>query len=153
MPYATLLLVMVLWASNVILGRLIAGVWSPFALSLWRWGIALIVLLPLAGVAAIRHWPVIRRHLRMIVLLGVLSVGLFNTMLYVALNYTTAINVSLINSTTPIAILLLSRILIGTRLGPRVIMGVVLGLIGAAIIVTRGDLGTLLALLARRRKQ
>jgi drug/metabolite transporter (DMT)-like permease len=146
LPYATLLLVMLLWASNVILGRLIAGVWSPFALSVWRWGLALLILLPIAGPALRRHWSVIRRHARLIMLLGLLSVGLFNTLLYVALNYTTAINVALMNSTTPIAILLLSRILIGTRMAPRVIVGVSLGLVGAAIIVTRGDPSTLLQL-------
>jgi drug/metabolite transporter (DMT)-like permease len=67
-------------------------------------------------------------------------------MLYLALNYTTAINVSLINSTTPIAILMLSRVLIGTRMTARVALGVSLGLVGAAIIVTRGDIGTLLGL-------
>jgi drug/metabolite transporter (DMT)-like permease len=146
LPYAMLLTTMVLWASNVILGRLIAGVWSPFALSLWRWGLALLVLLPLAGAALWRHRAVIRRHAGLIVLLGILSVGLFNTMLYVALNYTSAINVSLINSTTPIMILLLSRILLGARMGPRVIAGVGLGLVGAAIIVTRGDVTSVLAL-------
>src|SRR3569832_402883 len=100
LPYATMLLVMMLWASNVILGRLIAGVWSPFALSLWRWGLALLILLPFAIGPLLRHWPTIRRHAGLIALLGLLSVGLFNTMLYLALNYTTAINVSLINSTT-----------------------------------------------------
>jgi len=146
LPYAMLLTTMVLWASNVILGRLIAGVWSPFALSLWRWGLAFLVLLPIAGPALWRHRAVIRQHARLIVLLGILSVGLFNTMLYVALNYTSAINVSLINSTTPIMILLLSRILLGARMSPPVIAGVGLGLIGAAIIVTRGDIGSVLAL-------
>lgn len=146
LPYGMLLSVMLLWASNVIIGRLIAGVWSPFALSLWRWGLAFLILLPFAGPALWRHRATIRRHARLIVLLGILSVGLFNTLLYVALNYTSAINVALINSTTPIMILLLSRLLLGTRMTPRVIVGVVLGLIGAAIIVTRGDLATLLGL-------
>jgi drug/metabolite transporter (DMT)-like permease len=82
---------------------------------------------------------VIRQHWKLLLILGVLGVGLFNTMLYVALNYTTAINVALINSTTPIAILLLSRLLIGAKMTPRVVGGVVLGLVGAALIITRGD--------------
>ncbi len=143
LPYAGLLMVMVLWASNVIVGRLIAGVWSPYALSVWRWGLALLVLLPFTGPSLRRHWPTIRRNAGVIALLGILSVGLFNVLLYVALNYTSAINVSLINSTTPIVILLLSRMLIGTAFSVRMIAGVSLGLVGAAIIVTRGELGTL----------
>ncbi len=146
LPYATLLLVMVLWASNVVLGRLMAGIWSPYALSLWRWGLGFVVLLPVAGAGVARHWPIIRQHWRVIALMGLLSVGFFNTLLYLALNYTTAINVALINSTTPIVILLLSRILIGTRMAPRVIAGVGLGLVGAAIIVMRGDLAGVLRL-------
>jgi drug/metabolite transporter (DMT)-like permease len=146
LPYAALLLVMVLWASNVVLGRMMAGIWSPYALSLWRWGLAFVVLLPVAGVGVARHWPIVRRHWRVIALMGLLSVGFFNTLLYLALNYTTAINVALINSTTPIVILLLTRILIGTRMAPRVIAGVGLGLVGAAIIVMRGDLAGVLRL-------
>ncbi|MGE0154339.1 MAG: DMT family transporter [Reyranellaceae bacterium] len=137
--YGMLLSVMLLWGSNVVIGRFIAGDWSPFALSVWRWGVALLLLLPFTVVPAWSLRAVIRRHWRLLVLLGILSVGLFNTMLYVALNHTTAINVALINSTTPIAILLLSRLLIGTPMAPRVMAGVALGLVGAAVIITRGD--------------
>ena len=137
--YGLLTTVMLLWGSNVIIGRYIAGDWSPFALSVWRWGVALVLLLPFTLLPAWRHRAVIRHHWWLLLILGVLSVGLFNTMLYVALNYTTAINVALINSTTPIAILLLARVLIGAKMSPPVIAGVVLGLIGAALIITRGD--------------
>jgi drug/metabolite transporter (DMT)-like permease len=137
--YGMLLTVMLLWGSNVIIGRYIAGDWSPFALSVWRWGLALILLLPFTLLPAWRHRAVIAQHWKLLLILGVLGVGLFNTMLYVALNYTTAINVALINSTTPICILLLSRLLIGTPMTSRVIGGVALGLIGAALIITRGD--------------
>lgn len=144
--YGMLLTVMLLWGSNVIIGRFIAGDWSPFALSVWRWALALVILLPFTIVPAWNHRAVLRRHWRLLLLLGVLSVGLFNTMLYVALNHTTAINVALINSTTPIAILLLSRLLIGTPMAPRVVAGVTLGLAGAAVIITRGDPLSVLAL-------
>lgn len=137
--YGMLVTVMLLWGSNVVIGRYIAGDWSPFALSVWRWGLALVLLLPLTLVPAWRYRGVIVRHWKLLLVLGVLGVGLFNTMLYVALNYTTAINVALINSTTPICILLLSRFLIGTNMTPRVIAGVSLGLIGAALIITRGN--------------
>ncbi len=137
--YGMLLTVMLLWGSNVVLGRYIAGDWSPFALSVWRWGLALLILLPFTVLPAWRHRAVFRHHWRLLLLLGVLGVGLFNTLLYVALNHTSAINVALINSTTPIAILLLSRLLIGTPMGARVIAGVALGLVGAAVIITRGD--------------
>jgi drug/metabolite transporter (DMT)-like permease len=137
--YGMLATVMLLWGSNVVLGRYIAGDWSPFALSVWRWGMALLLLLPFTLLPAWNYRAVIRQHWKLLLILGVLGVGLFNTMLYVALNYTTAINVALINSTTPICILLLSRLLIGARMTPRVIAGVTLGLIGAALIITRGD--------------
>jgi len=137
--YGMLITVMLLWGSNVVIGRYIAGDWSPYALSVWRWGLALLVLLPFTAIPAWRHRAVILQHWKLLLVLGVLGVGVFNTMLYVALNYTTAINVALINSTTPICILLISRVMIGTRMAPRVIAGVVLGLLGAALIITRGD--------------
>jgi len=137
--YGMLTTAMLLWGSNVVIGRFIAGDWSPFALSVWRWALALALLLPFTLAPAWRYRAVLRRHAGLIAFLGLLSVGLFNTMLYVALNHTTAINVALINSTTPIAILLLSRLLIGARMTPRVLGGVALGLAGAALIITRGD--------------
>lgn len=145
-PYAMLLAVMLLWASNVVVGRFVAGSWSPYALSLWRWAAAFVALLPLGAVPLWRHRALLRRHAGLILLLGTLSVGLFPTLLFVALNYTSAINVALINSTTPIAILLLTRLLLGAPMAPRVVLGVGLGLAGAAIVIVRGDPAALLAL-------
>ena len=69
----------------------------------------------------------------------------FNTLLYIAVHYTTSINAALINAPTPALIALLSFLFLKETVHTRHIIGIVFSIIGVTWIVSRGSLETLLS--------
>lgn len=145
-PYVLLIFPPLFWAANAIIGRVAAGEISPYALSFWRWILALAVMLPFTMDKMLRHWPTIRRHWLFLIVIGCLSVGSFNVLLYVALETTTAINATLVGASTPLLIMLLSLFILKEPLGLWRSVGLVLSLFGVTMVIARGDLDVLLNL-------
>jgi drug/metabolite transporter (DMT)-like permease len=79
-------------------------------------------------------------------LLGLFGVGSYNALLYLALETSTAINVTLIGASMPIWMLFIGAVFYQTK--PRLLqaVGAVVSLFGVAIVLTRGDLSTLLSM-------
>ncbi|WP_323003619.1 DMT family transporter [Denitromonas sp.] len=144
LPYLLLTLTTLFWSGNMVIGRGIRADVPPFGLAFWRWTLALCLILPFAWPHLRTQWPLVRRHWRPIVLLGALGVGGYNTFAYLALQYTTAINATMLNSLIPVATLLLAGVLLRRRLQRLEIIGVVLSLIGVSVIVTHGNPAMLL---------
>jgi drug/metabolite transporter (DMT)-like permease len=145
-PYLLLTLTVLFWSGNMVVGRGIHESVPPVALAFWRWTIALACVAPLALPHLRNEWTLVRRHWRALVALGLLGVGGYNTLVYVALEHTTATNASLLNSFIPIATIALAFALLGRRLTRIEALGVVVSLIGVLAIVARGELDTLLGL-------
>ncbi len=145
-PALLLALAQLLWAGNFVLGRAVHARIPPVALSFWRWAVALLVLLPLAARELRAGWPAIRRSLPVLVALGILGVGNFNTMVYLGLGQTSATNAALLNSACPAFILAIGPFLGGPRPRGRQAAGIALSLLGVLTIVARGDPRTLLGL-------
>lgn len=134
------------WAGNFIVGRALRHEVAPIALSFWRWTLALAVLLPLTGAELWRQRAVLRRHWRPLAVLGFTGVTAFQTCVYLALQTTTALNALLFLSLTPAVIVAGSRLFLGERLTPRQAAGIGVSLVGAVVLIVRGDLETLLGL-------
>jgi drug/metabolite transporter (DMT)-like permease len=145
-PALLLALAQLLWAGNFVLGRAVSAHIPPVALAFWRWTVALLVLLPLGARELRAGWPTVRRSLPVLVALGVLGVGNFNTMVYVGLGQTTATNAALLNSACPAFILAIGPLFGGPRPGGRQAAGIALSLLGVLAIVARGDPQALLGL-------
>ena len=145
-PALLLALAQLLWAGNFVLGRAMSAHIPPVALAFWRWAVALLVLLPLTWRALRDGWPAIRRSLHVLVPLGILGVGNFNTLVYLGLRQTTATNAALLNSACPAFILMLAPLLGGARPGRAQVIGILTSLLGVLSIVARGDPRTLLGL-------
>ena len=108
-PSTVLLLTVppLLWAGNAIVGRLVRTAVPPMTLNLLRWVIALAVLLPL-GWATLRQAGVldaIRTRWRRYALLGLLGIGMYNSLQYLALQSSTPINVTLVASGMPVGVM------------------------------------------------
>lgn len=142
---ALLLIPPLMWAGNAVVGRLMQGSIPPVTFNLLRWVIAGVLLLPLAA-WVLRPgsglWPQRRRF----ALLGLLGVGLYNALQYMALKTSTPINVTLVASSIPIWMLLLGRVLYGVPVARRSAVGAVLSLAGVAVVLSRGELAQLSAL-------
>lgn len=144
--YLLLTMTALFWAGNSIVGRAARELVPPAALSFWRWVFALILLLPLAWPYLKRDWPVLRANAPIMVLLGTMGVGAFNTMLYTGLQTTTALNSMMLQSAQPALILMVGALVMGDRTSARQIAGVVVSLAGVLTIISRGDIGALLGL-------
>jgi len=145
-PYLLLTLTTLFWSGNMVLGRAIRGDVPPLSLAFWRWAIALLLTLPLALPHLRSQWPLLKRGWKAIVVLGLLGVGGYNTLAYVALQYTAATNAVLLNSFIPIATIALSWAFLNKRLHGVEWLGVLLSLIGVATIVAHGAPATLATL-------
>ena len=145
-PYILLSLTALFWAGNAIVGRAIAGEFPPMALSQLRWLIAFVIVLPFAWRHVRRDWPVIRRSMGTLMVLGLTGLAAFNGLQYAALNYTTALNSVLLQPVMPLLIAACAFALYRDRLSVAQIAGIAVSLVGVVIIVSGGDLSTLTGL-------
>ncbi len=140
------MLTVLFWSGNMVVGRAIRGDVPPFSLAFWRWTIALALTLPFALPHLKAQWPLLKRGWRAVLVLGLLGVAGFNTLAYVALQYTAATNAILLNSFIPIAIIALSWAFLNKKLCGVEWLGVLISFIGVTTIVARGDPATLAGL-------
>jgi len=126
------------WAGNAVLGRAVAESFPPVALAQLRWLLAAAILLPFALPHLRRDRAAIRAHAGILALLAFTGITLFNTLQYLALNHTTALNVLLLQSSMPLLIAAVSFALYRDRLTPAQILGILTSLLGAVAIVTEG---------------
>jgi drug/metabolite transporter (DMT)-like permease len=131
------------WAGNAVAARLLVGEVPPVALSLARWVIAFVLLLPFAGPAVWRHRAALARHWRILLLIGPLGVGAYNTLQYIALQTSTPMATSLIASSSPVFILALGAAVFGERARPAQWLGAALSIVGVVLVMARGDLAHL----------
>lgn len=129
----------VIWSGNFIVARCLNHSIEPATLSLLRWSVAFLGLLPLAIRAAWRERTAIRRNLPTMIPMAILGVTTFNTLLYTAARTSTALNLSLIATSTPVFIMLLARVFLGEALTPRKVLGLCLALAGVLLLVSDGD--------------
>ncbi|BBK37898.1 transporter [Allostella sp. ATCC 35155] len=145
-PYFLLALAALTWSGNHVVGRAIAGEVPPYALSTLRWAIPVPILWLLARPHLAGEWPAIRSHWKILLGLGFGGGAVFSAMQYVGLQYTTALNVSVLNSLAPVMIVAAGAVLFREGLTGRQGAGIALSLAGVLAIVTKADLGTLATL-------
>jgi len=128
-----------MWSGNWILGRALREAFDPVALNFWRWLVALAVLAPFALRETIAKRAVIRRHALLLTFLALAGVAGFQSLVYLGLETTTAINAVLINASAPAFIVVCSWIVDRERAGWRQIAGMLVSFLGVLIIVCEGD--------------
>ncbi len=137
-PYLGLTLTVLFWSGNFILGRGIRELIPPVSLNFWRWVGALAILLPFGWSRVLRQKVLFLQHWKMLLLMSIPSIAVFNAFIYTALQTATAINTVLVNAMIPIFIALTAWIVFGDRLTARQVIGVLVSLLGLVFIVTRG---------------
>ncbi|HRD87196.1 MAG: DMT family transporter [Candidatus Accumulibacter sp.] len=138
-PYLLLVLTVLFWSGNMVIGRALREQVPPLSLAFWRWAIAFALVLPLALPHLRAQWPLLRASWKAVSVLGLLGVGGYNTLAYIGLQYTPATNAALLNSFIPIATITLSWAFLGKHLRTIDWLGVLISFSGVSIIVSRGD--------------
>ncbi len=145
--YAFILFALLFWAGNALVGRLAPDAHiPPIALNFWRWIVALLVLAPFAFPKLRAQWQLFKSHWWLWTVFGIVTVAGFNTVFYIAMQYTTVVQGTLISGVLPILVLVAARIFLAQQITARQLAGVLISIIGVAVIVTRGDLKMLLSL-------
>ena len=128
-----------------VVGRGIHAEVPPVGLSFWRWLLGAFVLWPFIHSRLKVNAPDIRKHIGPLTLLGGIMVA-SATCILIGLNFTTAINASVINGIQPVFTVLLATLFLHDRMRLSQSCGVALGLIGITAMITRMDLAALLYL-------
>jgi drug/metabolite transporter (DMT)-like permease len=134
------------WAGNHVVARAIAGHVPPASLNAVRWLIVALLVCIFSHRHIARDWKALSRSWRLLVILGMTGGGIFGTLQYVGLQYTTVLNMGVFNSVAPPMIALASWITFRDRLRWRQVVGIGVSLLGVLAIISRLDLAALQAL-------
>lgn len=128
------------WSGNFLVARIMADTIPPVQMSLWRWCLAFLILLPFALPHLPAHRARLRTELPFLIVLGGIGITAFNCFIYAALDYTTVVNAALINTLMPVVTFVLAALILRETLGPRQMAGVAVAILGAALIIVQGDI-------------
>ena len=137
---------MVCWSGNWVLGRAVRADIPPIGLSFWRWTVASLILLPVALRGKPAEWRALREHWKLVAALGFLGAAVYQSVVYIGLHSTEATNALLLNATAPLFVIVIAWLISGDRVNARQMLGICISFVGAAILVSRGDLATLIQL-------
>lgn len=127
---------------NFIAGRALRGQVDPLTLNFLRWALALVVMGPFVWREVVASTPALRREWQLILALGATGIAAFHTLVYFALQRTSVTNALLILALAPAATLA-GAAAIGTEALSRIqLFGTLLSLLGAAVLITHGQLPT-----------
>lgn len=137
---------MLCWAGSIVSGRAAAALVPPSLFTLLRWGGALVIVAPMAWphlrrdrAALLRRWPIVA-------LLALLGVDAFNNLMYRGLHSTTAINALLLQSVTPLFVIVALFLMFRERPSLRQMGAILVSLVGVAVIAGQGSLAVLRSL-------
>jgi len=136
--YLMLALTAFFLASNHVVGRSVHGVIPPLGLSFWRWVAGALMLAPFILPRIKTSAPIFFAHINVYALLGFLMVG-STTLILIALNFTTAINVSLVNAVQPTLTVLLAALFLKGRVSKMSVLGICSALVGVIIMVSKAS--------------
>ena len=139
---AYLLLPPMMWAGNAVVGRMMVGTLPPVAMNALRWLLVALMLWPLVRRCGLR-WADVGARWPYLAAIGVLGVGTYNALQYLALQTSSPLNVTLIGSSVPVWMMVVGRIGFGQALHARQLVGAGLSVLGVMLVMAHGDLSVL----------
>ncbi|PLS18544.1 EamA/RhaT family transporter [Bacillus sp. M6-12] len=145
-PILILVIATIFWGSNFPLGSDLVSTIPPVLLAFIRWTIATLLFFPLVRKEVVAHREGIKHHWKKMSMLSLTSVVGFNTFLYIAVQYTSSINASLINSISPIIMVVLTAVFLNEKILKLQYLGIILSTIGVLWVITQGDITRIFSL-------
>ena len=145
--YIFLILATLFWSGNFIVGKA-ASLFEipPFTLNFYRWTFAWLILAPFTLKEIFKKKSYILNNIKLILILGITSITVFNSIVYYSLNFTQVISGVLMISTIPVMIIFFCWVFKIERTNFYQILGVLFSLMGVVVIVTNADVNKLLNL-------
>ena len=145
--YIFLILATLFWSGNFIVGKA-ASLFEipPFTLNFYRWTFAWLILAPFTLKEIFKKKSHILNNIKLILILGITSITVFNSIVYYSLNFTQVISGVLMISTIPVMIIFFCWVFKIEKTNFYQILGVLFSLMGVMVIVTNADINKLLNL-------
>jgi len=140
-----LLLTSFLWGGNFVVGKSLVGHASPMTLTILRWGIAIVFLLPIVWWKEKKLLPP-RKAIFPLILMGITGVVLFNLFQFMALEKTSATNVGLISTLNTISIAIFSSIFLKERINLLQIFSILISFFGVILVISKGEINLLFSM-------
>lgn len=144
--YFFLILCVLFWSGNFILGRYINEEIEPLELAFFRWFFVLIIVSPILILKFTHIYQSIKNNYFILLFLSALGISTYNTFVYIALTMTTSTNALIINSIVPILILVLSVFILKQKILTHQIIGILLSTLGVLFLVLKGDFANIFSL-------
>jgi drug/metabolite transporter (DMT)-like permease len=141
--YLLLCFAMACWGANSVAGRLAIGQVSPMFITCFRWAAVSALLLPFTAAQLREAGPALRANWLKLLLMAACGFAAFNALFYVAAHHTTAVNMSILQGSIPVYVVIGAAILHRVGVGPIQVAGIVATLVGVVVVATGGHPATL----------
>lgn len=141
---ALAVLTTVIWSGNYVIARGISKEVPPVSLAFYRWALASVCIAPLALKKFNLEKQLILQNKQYVFWTALTGVTIFNTFIYLAGHYTSAINLALIGTTSaPVFAIILAAIFLKEPVGKLRIAGLVICIAGILFLLSKGNWQTL----------
>lgn len=137
-PYVILTLTTIFWAGNTVAGRLAVGQVSPMGLTTFRWLFAYLLMLAFLPREVAQSFRMLREKPLYLAAMGFIGFTGFNAVYYAAAHHTTAVNIGIMQQSTPIFVMLGAFLLYNARITAGQVAGLVAGVIGVLFVASTG---------------
>ena len=147
LAYTLLICTTLIWSVNFIIGKF-AYLFEvpPLSLNFLRWALVWIILFPFTYREIFLNIKLIKKNIIYLTILAITSVSAFNSLVYLSLNYTQAIDTILMISIIPVFVLFLSSILGIEKFKFIQFIGLIVSFTGVLIIFSHADLNKIINL-------
>ncbi len=139
LAYSGLCLAVFFWSINTVLARGVVFQIRPMALAFFRWIMALCIILPFAIPYLKKDFEQVKQHIVFLFFLSVPSVAVYNSIIYVGAQYTTATNISMVVATMPVITILFAWMMLREKPHKLQIFGLMVAFSGVLVIISQGS--------------
>ncbi|MEO8172263.1 MAG: DMT family transporter [Sediminibacterium sp.] len=134
------ILAVIIWSGNFIVSKGVSTQIGPVSLAFYRWFTATVIIAPFAWKKYRQEKELVRINWKNLFWTALTGITLFNTCVYVAAHYTTAINLALIGTTSsPIFATILAAIFLKEKLSRLRIAGMLICITGIILLISKGS--------------
>jgi drug/metabolite transporter (DMT)-like permease len=142
---ALALTTVIIWSGNYVVAKGVAQQIPPISLAFYRWVLASVFITPFAWKNFQTDKAAILQKKQYLLWVSLTGVAIFNSFIYLAGHYTTAINLALIGTTAaPVFATILAALFLKEYISPLRITGMIICFAGVLFLLSQGSLQKLL---------
>ena len=135
-----------MWAGNTIVGKIAIGEVTPMTLTFMRWLLVCAILVAFYRREVGEAAPKLLQRWRWVTAMAVLGYTVFNALIYVAAHHTSGVNLTMLQASIPVMVLIGAAFLYRTPIGALQAVGTVLTVIGVLVVASGGEIARLIGL-------